>query len=158
VSQIKASAWEGAVRGAAAVWSPLIRHPKRVSNDLMYIADWLPTLASLAGVDPKPDLDGTNMWPSISGDSPNPNARGEVLVNIDPIFNYSAIRRGDFKYVLGSVGNGDAWYGESGRPGARSTEGPSPNYDPETVLMSKAGTAISGLLTANQVCPPPDII
>ncbi|XP_014208813.1 arylsulfatase I-like [Copidosoma floridanum] len=152
---IKASAWEGAVRGAAAVWSPLIRRPKRVSNDLMYIADWLPTLLSAAGLRsnvPPGKIDGVNMWPAITGESPAAgNARAEVLVNIDPIFNYSAIRRGDFKYILGTVGNGEDWYGETGRTEDAEQEGRSPAYDPETVLMSKAGTAISGLLTAKQV-------
>ena len=92
------------------------------------------------------------MWPSISGEAVAPAVRGEILVNIDPIFNYSAIRRGDFKYVLGSVGNGEEWYGETGRPENGEAEGRSPKYDPEIVMMSKAGTAIAGLMTARQVC------
>lgn len=156
--QIKAGAWEGAIRGAAAIWSPLIRRPKRVSNDLMYIADWLPTLVSAANIGSKVQIgkiDGVDMWPSISGETTkndnNGNNRAEVLVNIDPIFNYSAIRRGDFKYVLGTVGNGEEWYGETGRIENAIDEGQSPFYDPDHVLMSKVGTAISGLLTAKQV-------
>ncbi|XP_014227795.1 arylsulfatase B-like isoform X1 [Trichogramma pretiosum] len=154
---IKASAWEGAVRGAAAIWSPLIERPKRVHDELVYVADWLPTLLSAAGLldsdaaSPLEGIDGFNMWPSISGvTGSEPSPRSEVLVNIDPIFNYSAIRRGDFKYVLGSVGNGDAWYGETGRPEQAEQEGPSPSYDPELVLRSRAGTAISGALTSKQ--------
>lgn len=126
----------------------------------MYIADWLPTLLTAAGL-PRSSLagriDGVDMWPSISGEPAaapvhlQGSPRSEVLVNIDPIFNYSAIRRGEFKYVLGSVGNGEEWYGETGRPEEAEIEGRSPAYDPEAVLMSKAGMAISGLLTAKQV-------
>ncbi|KAJ8675545.1 hypothetical protein QAD02_011331 [Eretmocerus hayati] len=147
---IKASAWEGAIRGAAAVWSPLIRHPKRVSDEMMYIGDWMPTILSLAGGQDKvpSDIDGMDMWPSISEGLGSP--RQELLVNIDPIFNYSALRRGDFKYVLGTVGNGEAWYGESGRVEKAHIEGSNPTYDTEAVISSTAGKAISALLTKQQ--------
>lgn len=47
--KIKETPWEGAVRGVAAIWSPFIKKSKRVSNQLMSIADWLPTLLSAAG-------------------------------------------------------------------------------------------------------------
>lgn len=47
--QIKNTGWEGGVRGVAAIWSPLIKKRKRVSNQLMYMADWLPTLLPIAG-------------------------------------------------------------------------------------------------------------
>lgn len=120
----------------------------------MSIVDWLPTLLSASGlrdiIRVSTSIDGVDQWPAISGVSPSP-PRSEILINIDPIYNYSAIRRGEFKYVLGTVGNGEDWYGETGRPENHGAEGASPTYDPETVLMSKAGTAIAGLLTAKQV-------
>lgn len=47
--QLKNSAWEGATRNIAAIWSPLIKKPQRVSNQLMHISDWLPTFFSAAG-------------------------------------------------------------------------------------------------------------
>lgn len=47
--QMKESPWEGGVRGAAALWSPLLQHTKRVSNQMMHMSDWLPTLYSAAG-------------------------------------------------------------------------------------------------------------
>jgi len=47
--QIKNSPWEGGVRGVAAIWSPLIKQCKQVSNQLMFMTDWLPTLLSAAG-------------------------------------------------------------------------------------------------------------
>lgn len=73
------------------------------------------------------------------------NPRTEILINIDEIDNYSAIRRNDFKYLIGSVKNGDFWYGETGRPMNFSIEGISPKFNPQNVLQSKAGIAISQL-------------
>lgn len=150
--QIKVSPWEGGIRGNAAIWSPLIEHPKRVSDQMMYIADWLPTLFGAAGLELKTTtkIDGVNQWPSISRDDQT-SSRTELLINIDPIFNYSAMRRGDFKYVKGSVENGDEWYGETGRKSDKLFEGEAPEYSAEKVLMSRAGTAISGLVTDRQV-------
>lgn len=49
---VKATLWEGGVRGIAFVWSPFIPKPHRgrVSMDLMHITDWLPTLYRAAGL------------------------------------------------------------------------------------------------------------
>ena len=41
--------WEGGVRGAACIWSPLIRNPGRVSKQMIQIEDWLPTLYAAIG-------------------------------------------------------------------------------------------------------------
>nr|CAD7586143.1 unnamed protein product [Timema genevievae] len=46
---MKESPWEGGVRGVAAVWSPLLAKTQRVSNQMMHMSDWLPTLYSAAG-------------------------------------------------------------------------------------------------------------
>lgn len=46
---MKNSAYEGATRCVAAIWSPLIKKPQRVYNDMMHISDWLPTLYGAAG-------------------------------------------------------------------------------------------------------------
>ena len=47
---MKAAMWEGGVRGAAAVWSPLLkRSPGEVTSNMMVIEDWLPTLVEAAG-------------------------------------------------------------------------------------------------------------
>ncbi|XP_043266664.1 arylsulfatase B-like isoform X2 [Venturia canescens] len=148
---MKMSAWEGGVRGVAAVWSPMIKNPRRVSNQLISITDWLPTFWSAAGMDVN-DLgmiDGVDLWPSLISDKRVP--RAEVLINIDDIENYGAIRRGDFKYVIGHTTSGDNWYGDSGRLGHRTTGEELPDEYAKRVLSSKAGVAISGLTTARQV-------
>lgn len=41
---IKDTLFEGGVRDAAFIWSPLIVQSGRVSNDLVHVTDWLPTL------------------------------------------------------------------------------------------------------------------
>lgn len=48
--QVKAAMWEGGVRGAGLLWSPKILHPGRVSQQMLHITDWLPTLVSAAGM------------------------------------------------------------------------------------------------------------
>ena len=46
---VKDTLWEGGVRGSAFLWSPKLKRPSRVSNQMMNIEDWLPTLVSVAG-------------------------------------------------------------------------------------------------------------
>ncbi|XP_076252531.1 arylsulfatase B-like [Rhynchophorus ferrugineus] len=143
----KNSGWEGGMRNIAAIWSPLIKKPQRVSNNLMHISDWLPTLLSAAGLGTSElpsSLDGRDQWKAISEGSESP--RTEILHNIDDIDKYGAIRQGEWKYLYGSASKGrmDSWYGNNGKD-------PLYNYDEGIVLQSQAGSAISGLITYQQI-------
>ncbi|XP_048584695.1 arylsulfatase B isoform X2 [Nematostella vectensis] len=94
--------WEGGVRGTAFIYSDLIKHKGRVSTDLIDVTDWVPTLYYLAGGTPgylEPHMDGKNVWETISNKEPSP--RKEVLHNIDPWRNFSAIRVEQYKLVVG---------------------------------------------------------
>ena len=97
----KSSLWEGGIRVPALLWSPFVK--PRVSNQLFHVTDWLPTLASAAGIQlPVTHMYGVSQWNSLL-DEALPPPRTEVLHNIDPIWNVSAIRVGRFKLVQGIV-------------------------------------------------------
>lgn len=98
---IKGSPWEGGNRAAAFLWSPRLAKKRRVSNQLMHISDWLPTLYGLAGgaVSDLGQLDGQDMWSVLSNDEPSP--RSTMVYNIDPLAGYAAVRKDSFKIVVG---------------------------------------------------------
>nr|ATE50188.1 arylsulfatase 4 [Phyllotreta striolata] len=140
---MKHSAWEGGTRNIAAIWSPLIKKPRKVSNHLMHISDWLPTFSSIAGLDSSktPKIDGLDMWKSISEDESSP--RTTILYNIDDTGRWGGVRQGEWKYVYGSTSNGvkDIWYPSNV---IRS-------YDVDQVLSSKTAITLAGLITQQNI-------
>lgn len=40
---VKNTLWEGGIRGAGVLWSPRLKKPKRVAEQTIHIADWIPT-------------------------------------------------------------------------------------------------------------------
>ena len=48
-SGLKATYWEGGMRATGFIWSPLLKKAKRVSNQMMHVTDWLPTIMHIAG-------------------------------------------------------------------------------------------------------------
>ncbi|CAN7998706.1 unnamed protein product, partial [Ixodes hexagonus] len=119
----KSTLWEGGIRGPAFVWSPLLSKMGRLSNQMMHITDWLPTLYSAAGgnVSTLGDIDGKDMWDALSEDLPSP--RREILVNIDPLLNNSALIDGRRKIVLGTAHEGRFDRREKAPGGTRPEEG-----------------------------------
>lgn len=107
--QQKDSPWEGAVRSAASIWSPLLRERQRVSDQLIHVSDWLPTFAKIAGVALDGKVDGKNVWTALSRGLPSP--RKDVLCHYDQAVPYKSYVSGNFKYVSGSPYNGkyDYW-------------------------------------------------
>ncbi|MCP6508622.1 hypothetical protein NL478_28050, partial [Klebsiella pneumoniae] len=76
-----------------------ISQPQRVSNQLMHIVDWLPTLYGLAGgsLDSLGDIDGIDMWESLSENKES--RRTLVLHNIDDTDGTAALRKDQWKIV-----------------------------------------------------------
>ncbi|KAM7305582.1 arylsulfatase B [Ixodes scapularis] len=110
----KYTPWEGGVHAPAVIWSPRFsRLLGSVYSNLFHISDWLPTLYQLAGGLPTEmagDIDGFSHLDSLTRGTNHP--RHELLINIDPVDNYSGIIEGDFKLVKGTAfgGGSDKWY------------------------------------------------
>nr|KAG5705663.1 hypothetical protein BaRGS_026602 [Batillaria attramentaria] len=82
---VKATLWEGGVRGVGLIHSPLLSKSGYVSQNMLHVCDWLPTLYEAAGGNPTKlkNLDGVSAWKMLSTDGPP--VRSEMLHNIDPI-------------------------------------------------------------------------
>jgi len=138
---VKNTLWEGGVRAAGLIWSPLLKKSQRVSNQTMHIIDWLPTLLEAAGGQPanlSKAIDGQSIWRALVQDKASP--RLNVLHNIDDIWGSAALSVGDWKLVKGTNyrGSWDGWYGPAGERDPRL-------YDWLMVAKSKAGKALEAL-------------
>lgn len=134
----KDSPWEGAIRSAGAIWSPLLKRKQRVSHQLFHITDWLPTFAHLAGVSVDESIDGHNIWSALSLDVDS--LRTDVLGHLDDSIGYSAYIKGHWKYVNGSTYGGqfDDWLNAVDDTETHSSF---ENYG-KSVLQSEAGRAL----------------
>ena len=94
------------------VHSSLLEKHRYISNNLMHVSDWLPTLYSAAGgnISDLGIIDGIDMWNMLRTNGTQ--IRNELLHNIDPDSHFSAIRVGDYKLVQGDISGGrnDLWY------------------------------------------------
>lgn len=125
----KETLWEGGVRVPALIWTskPLGRGRGSIYNNYFHFTDWLPTLYEMAGGNPSDlgDIDGVSHAGSLNdavGVSRGP--RNEMLLNIDPVDNHSAIIDDRYKLVKGTVigGAGDKWFPIPGNVDSASDE------------------------------------
>lgn len=135
--QQKSSPWEGALRSASVIWSTKLKERERVSNQLIHITDWLPTFLGLAGIKVPKNVDGFDMWKTLSLNERSP--RKSILHNIDEIYGYLSYQRNDWKYVNGSTFKGiyDNWLGVD-----NSNENKDPLIYEREVINSDAGKAL----------------
>jgi arylsulfatase A-like enzyme len=93
----KGDLYEGGTRVVSLInWPDRIK-AGTVSDQIIHVVDYYPTLAKLAGASlskSKP-LDGLDMWPTIGEDKPSP--RHEVVYNVEMF--RGAVRQGDWKLV-----------------------------------------------------------
>lgn len=141
----KQSAWEGAIRTVGLVYSPKLPQSV-VRNNLFYVADWLPTLKSIASanfeIDRKIDgLDQLNMLKT------NKKVRNE-LITIDDVFGYSSFISDGYKLVNGSSSSGlfDRWLGTNDNANIVDTKTYAQN-----VLQSDVSKAIKSTLTVKKI-------
>ncbi|XP_033228772.1 arylsulfatase J-like isoform X2 [Belonocnema kinseyi] len=134
---LKFSVYEGGTRVVSCVYSPLIRKPSRVSNILMHVTDWLPTLYTAAGgnVNDLGEIDGVDQWSRIQ--SNKESNRKFVLLNIDEKEKTEAAIYGNFKIVKGAPELYGNYYGDSGNSESY------PKYNTTTVLNSLTNLAIN---------------
>ena len=101
------------MRGVGFISSPLLKKRGYVSNQMIHVCDWLPTLYTAAGGDSSvmTNLDGYSVWEELSKNKKV--KRKEILHNIDPQHGkgFAGLRVGDYKILVGNVGmSWDDWY------------------------------------------------
>ena len=126
---MKETLWEGGVRATGFVWSPLLKRTSYVSQHMMQVIDWLPTLLDVAGFDMSrlpSEVDGIDMWNMLSQNKES--RRTEILHNIDPLpRKSSAIRVKDMKLVQGIDEPGwTGWYPPEGYADNNTTQSAPP--------------------------------
>lgn len=106
---VKATLWEGGVRGTGFIHSPLLKKQGYVAEQMIHVTDWMPTLYRAAGGDPKEmgDIYGLDLWDMISNNEKS--IRTGMLHNIDPKGPKGALRQGDYKILNGTISK--AWGG-----------------------------------------------
>jgi arylsulfatase A-like enzyme len=98
--QLKTTQWEGGVRTPAVIWSPILE--SRVSNQLIHITDWMPTLLSAAGGSLQGILlDGTDQWSALVEKDAFP--RREALLQYDEVKHVYGLRRDNWKITNGTL-------------------------------------------------------
>ncbi|XP_059482457.1 arylsulfatase B-like [Neocloeon triangulifer] len=129
----KDTIWEGGVKAAAFIWSPLLNEARRVFTEICSIQDWLPTLVEAVGGPKVPGIDGKNIWPALHNSKQK--TYDEILIQIDDARNISAIRYKNYKYLSGTTWGGiyDVSLGAEGRKG---------EYDLQAVQNSRAAKVI----------------
>ncbi|TMW43723.1 hypothetical protein DOY81_011200, partial [Sarcophaga bullata] len=113
----KNSPWEGGIRVAGAIWSPLLKNRNSIFQPPMYVGDWLPTLAAAANISLEPfnlQLDGINVWPELVTSKTETlitkNSDREIVHMLDNIYEVKSYTKGQLKYIKGSTINGEFDY------------------------------------------------
>lgn len=104
----KGGLWEGGVRVPAFISGRGVPRG-RVSNGLMHITDWYPTIVALAQGNVN-GLDGVDQTSLLM--SGGVSSRSSFIYDIDPVFRQAAVRSSKWKLIVGNstVTKVDTWY------------------------------------------------
>ncbi|XP_077995138.1 arylsulfatase B-like isoform X2 [Glandiceps talaboti] len=105
----KGTLWEGGTRAVSFIHDRRLKKQGYAYDGLMHVVDWYPTILSLAGGKATdPDMDGLNMWESISQNSVSPRTEFVYNINVegDP---GAAIRMDEYKLIIGKANNPANW-------------------------------------------------
>jgi arylsulfatase A-like enzyme len=98
--QLKTTQWEGGIRTPALIWSPVLK--RHVSNQLIHITDWMPTLITAAGGSlHEVLLDGVDQWGVLMRDEAS--QRSEALLQYDEVKGVYAARKDNWKITYGKL-------------------------------------------------------
>nr|XP_050856383.1 arylsulfatase B-like isoform X3 [Vespula vulgaris] len=136
---MKFTMFEGGVRVPACIFSPLIKRPSRIYNQLIHITDWLPTLYSAAhgNVNYLKDLDGVDQWNTIKRGTRS--KRNSLLVNIDNKIDEESAIIGKYKLIKRKSTNNGNYYGDDG------VDDSYPRYNASNIMSSLVARAISAI-------------
>jgi len=108
----KGTLFEGGTKAPTFIHAPhILKHSRVVSNNLVHITDWMPTILSMAGYAGNPSndlsLDGIDQWKAIND---HVSVRDEMVYNlkVGPIS--GAVRIGPHKIIFGKKFNKQGWY------------------------------------------------
>jgi len=109
----KGTLFEGGTRAVTFVHAPhLTEKTGYVSNNLVHITDWMPTLLSAAGYSGSASsnlgLDGVDQWESLSRGEDG--QRTEMVYNLKVGPMSGALRVGKHKIIFGKMYNKQGWY------------------------------------------------
>ena len=100
----KETLYEGGIRAASFLLSPLLQKPGRRYDGFLHLVDWTPTFLRLAGLkDAADDIDGQDVWDAINNNEPVP--RESIIHNIDEMKDkagwQATITKGSYKMIWG---------------------------------------------------------
>lgn len=101
----KAQMYEGGICTPTIMrWPGTLPQGGRIDQP-MHMVDWMPTLASMTGCNPKgdPQWDGIDMWPVLSGQT---SRQADRVMYWNMQHTYFAVRHGEWKLIQKTAGDG----------------------------------------------------
>ncbi len=95
----KRDLYEGGIRVPTVAWWPRRIAPGSVSGHVADFADFLPTAAELAGLEPPAGIDGVSLLPALLGETERQQQRPYLYWEFYEQGSSQAVRKGDWKAV-----------------------------------------------------------